>query len=116
MRKVISLLCCLALLSGQLLQAQSLTDYLDELENSIRQQETLLDSLQTNSQMQEQLLASLKESLEKQRLLSANFGSLLDDSIQYSKRLEKERNIWRIITGALAVSLTTTLIVAGTNK
>ena len=116
MRKAISLLCCSVLFSALPLQAQSLTDYLDELETSMDNQVILIEQLKNSNLSMSSYIAESEKNWDEQMTLFQNLNWVLDDSIQYSKRLEKERNILRIITGALAVSLTTTLIVAGADK
>ena len=108
---------CSSVFSLQDTSAEStLTEMLDEMEITMERQSELLTTLETNNQEQSELLIELKKSLEKQQMLSTSFGQLLEDNIAYSKRLERGRNFWRIITGALAVSLATTIVVTRGNK
>jgi hypothetical protein len=115
-KKAASLFLLSVLCSASCLPAQSLTDYLDEAIALNRDQKVLIESLKLDSSKTGEYLTDLENRQDQQGNLLMNLNWVLDDSIAYSKKLEKERNFWRIIGGALAVSLLTTITVMAVNN
>ncbi|MDR2964218.1 MAG: hypothetical protein LBU88_00385 [Treponema sp.] len=127
-KRIISLLLllgfCVSYLGAQspLSSVERIQELLDELDQNLAQQAILIETLQTSNEQASaelnealRLLKESEESLRRQIALSENLGWLIEDQATYQRLLEKKLTFWRIISGMLATSLITTIVILATN-
>ena len=139
-KKILYALLCLFLLPlslaaqlpqwSPLFSVDRIIELTEELDQNLAQQQNIIEQLQKSNEelsMESQiaraeleevlkLLKESEESLRRQIALSQNLGNLIEDQVIYQRQLERKLTFWRIITGVLATSLTTTLIIWGVSR